>query len=306
MLFFLVIAALAPLGAQVSNAEKPVLVVGDFKALGGVSENETTSLRSLVLSYVDSYRFFRIVDSDARDLVLREQSFSQSPASTPEDSSPPGGLLHGDFLMTGSIGRVQDRYILTVEITRVSSADSHRFSESYDSLNRVMLQCRDFVRSFMESIAPSAQPQSVLPDKVQPDSRSSGSAFRSQVNVEDVAGIWQGDRGLSTVRLYLDGRGTAGLPGAVMKLRVESSGDTVSIIQDQPNIPEFYMSSLIGYGLAKTIAKDARPMRWIFRLTEDGSTLAGRKETTAVEVRDNKIEKLDNGYSRDSTWTRLR
>jgi hypothetical protein len=116
---FCLVATLTPAASQTSKLEKPVLVVDDFQALEGVTANEAKSLRGLILSYVDSYRLFRIVDSASRDLVLKEQAFSQSSAAAQGDSPPSDGLLHGDFLMTGTIGKVLDRYILTVEMTSV-------------------------------------------------------------------------------------------------------------------------------------------------------------------------------------------
>jgi hypothetical protein len=122
----------------------------------------------------------------------------------------------------------------------------------------------------------------------------------------DIAGTWQGDKGINTVRILADGRGTAGFPGALMKLQVQIVGNSVIVRQDQPNAPEFYLSTGIGYSLARLIAKDARAMRWVFMLSDDGLKLAGVKESTAVEIKNNKIQKLDNSWSREASWTRIK
>jgi hypothetical protein len=168
-------------------------------------------------------------------------------------------------------------------------------------LNAILLHYREFVRAFMERVAPLSKSAE---SDTQKNEATSG--FKSSVSLNDIAGLWQGDKGLTTVRINKDGSGTASFPGVSMRIKIRTVGGTVLVDQDQPNVPEFYMGLTIGYALAKEIAADARPMKWIFRLSAEGSTLSGIKETTSVEIVDYTIRKLDNSYTREAVWTKNR
>lgn len=271
-------------------SSRPVLLVAPFEAGEGVLPGEAATLRDLVVSYLDTYQFFRVVDIRAG-----------GGASAREQDA---------YRLSGRIGRQDSRYILTLALVR-STDILQKHAETYDSINLLMLQYRDFVRAFMEKVAPNAQSQFGFAERggaEQADGHRSVAtiSLRDTVGIEDIAGVWQGDKGVSTVRIQRDGRATAGFPGAVMKLKVELAGNAVTISQDQPNAPEFYLSPTISYSLARLIARKARQMRWQFRLSADGTTLIGTKDTSIVNISDNTLVSVDNTYTRTAIWTRLR
>jgi hypothetical protein len=89
-----------------------------------------------------------------------------------------------------------------------------------------------------------------------------------------------------------------------MSLLATIDGNTVVVAQNQPNSPDFYRPSL-DYKSAKVVAQGARPWRWKFFLSADGTTLAGVKESVFVTVSKDGAVTLDNNYVRDAVWTRL-
>jgi hypothetical protein len=56
--------------------------------------------------------------------------------------------------------------------------------------------------------------------------------------------------------------------------------------------------------MAKRIAGEARPMRWIFKLSDNGQRLFGIKESVSI-TGDGSSLKIDNAYVRDASWVRL-
>jgi hypothetical protein len=118
-----------------------------------------------------------------------------------------------------------------------------------------------------------------------------------------LAATWRGDKGLETIRLYPNGTGIAFLSGGgTMRVRLSIEGKAIEVWQDQQNDPAMYRSPNWGFDTAQTIAKEARPMRWFFFLSEDGLALFGRKESVAY---DGLTRSVDNGYVRDARWERL-
>jgi hypothetical protein len=263
-------------------ASKPVLDIVSFASQSGIPKTEIRSIQDLIVSYIDTYKVFQVRD----------------PSSSGSVGSVPAALPA--YVLQGSLSKIQNQYLLSVEMLKSGSQDSRQYSERFESVNSILLRYREFVRAFMERVVPLAQPLSAAREI------DAATGFRTTVMLEDIVGIWQGDKGLTTVKINKDGSGAAGFPDVSMQIKVRAVGGTVLVDQDQANVPEFYQGPTIGLALARAIAVDARPMKWIFRLSADGLTLTGIKETTSVEIVDYKIKKLDNSYTRESVWTKNR
>jgi len=121
----------------------------------------------------------------------------------------------------------------------------------------------------------------------------------------DISGSWRGDKGLETVRVFQNGTGLAVLTGGgTLKIRITIKDDLIEILQDQPNDPTLYRSPSVSFEMARRLASEARPMRWLFRLDAESQTLAGTKESIAVSGTRSDM-KVDNNYVRDASWTRI-
>jgi hypothetical protein len=274
------------------SVAKPTLSILPFAALNGLSQGEVRSLQDLIVSYLDSLKVFTLMEKSA-DKASQANGGPVEPAA--------------DFSLRGTVSKPQGLYVLSLELLKRGSADVRMYSDNFDSLNSLLIRYREFVHAFLEKAAPGSA--LVAPQQTATSASAAPSlvkGYRASVALQDIIGVWQGDKGLSTVRLQSDGSGIASLSGTAMRLKVRVVGGTILVDQDQPNAPEFYMGPTIGFSLAKLIAKDARPMRWVFQLSLDGMTLSGIKETTLVDILDYKIRKLDNSYSREAAWTKSR
>ena len=127
---------------------------------------------------------------------------------------------------------------------------------------------------------------------------------RRSVAISDVEGIWLGDSGLERVEIHGDGSATANLnDSGTMQLRVRIENGTIIASQDEPNAPKMYMSTF-PYTVAVQIVDIARPMKWEFTLSEDGTRLRGTKDTTFFQIDRGQIVWADNTYTREAVWTR--
>lgn len=125
---------------------------------------------------------------------------------------------------------------------------------------------------------------------------------------QQIAGRWQGDKGLEEVLLRADGTGTAIIANAdktPMKISVSAGEEpgTIVIRQAEPNKTAFY-TGILAREMAEQLAGQARPMAWVFRLENRGNLLRGIKETTYFSSFGGKITSVDNSYSRHARWIR--
>jgi hypothetical protein len=299
----------------------------------GIPDSELATLERLVASHVAELRLFRVIDDTGREMALGETEMALSLGYQPNTLMP----LAADFILSGHLGRIGDLYVFTLENTRVSSGEKISVSETSMSLNDAVLHARSLTRSLFgkpeeqamaqpgnqgyETYAskpglPASQPatatrtepaeQSVASiDPAPSTEKPDGVAFAEAPSLSQVAGTWRGDRGLETVRLFPNGSGMAVLSGGgTMRLKVTLNGSSVVVAQDQANDAAMYRGSNITFEIARNIASQARPMKWIFNLSTDGQKLDGMKESIRVSGTSTAIT-VDNDYVREASWTRI-
>ncbi len=313
-LAMLAIMALLPLGAE---ATKPVLRVRPFSG-PELAAGELAALQNLVTGYVVELKTFRVIDAGGQELALREAETAISLGS-PKDIAP----LSADYILSGSANRAGGLIVFTLEATKVATGEKRSVSETQGSVGELIGATRRLTRSLFErsegAQAPGGTPAAVAtgsaaqggpggaPSPLSPPREEAPTpAFAAKPTLAHIAGTWKGDKGLDRVNLFPDGRGLAVLSsGATMRLKALIRGDRVEIVQDQPNLPDFYRSSGIDFKTAKVIAEQARTWKWVFSLTEDRATLIGTKETVFVRIGTDGKVLVDNGYAREASWTRL-
>jgi len=294
----------APLCGQESIA---VVRVSPFTA-AGVGASEASMLERLVVSYIVETRSFRVVDARGQDRALAETEAALSRGESVADALP----LAADFIVDGSLGRIGELFVLSLEVTRVSDGEMLSVSDTAESISDIVLRARASTRrlfgfesaSERQSSAepPADEAQAPAADAIEPESSA---AFVGKPTVSDVSGTWRGDKGLETVRIFPNGAGLAVLSGGgTLKLRVTIDGDEVIVAQDQANDAALYRASSITFAMAKAIAERARPMRWVFRLDAGRELLSGRKESVAVSYSGEELL-IDNDYVREASWTRI-
>ncbi len=303
-----------PLAAQ-DQARLAVVKLMPFSGEGFIA-SELNGLQSLVAAQIVELRSFRLTDDSGRDLALSETEQALAFGSRPLASVP----LSADYVLSGSLSRVGDLVVFSLANTRVRDGEKLVVSDSAPSINEIAARSRALTRSLFSEAQGDALALSAG-GGLAAESASAGAGSGSsegalkigespaaerahgRPSMAMLAATWRGDKGLETIRLYPNGTGLAFLSGGgTMRLRLRVQGTSIEIWQDQANDPAMYRSPNWGFDTAQLIAKEARPMRWLFSLSEDGQALFGTKESVAY---DGVSRTVDNGYVREARWERL-
>ena len=289
----LFLASAAPLPAQQAPAQAPRLPVVRVDGLTGqaLEASELRALERLISSYLSEQGSFRLVDEQSRGAALEEAELALA-LGTQTGALP----VAADFILSGSVDRVGEFLVLSLTMTRVRDGARIVVSETGAGANEIAMASRTLTQRLLGAEQQGAAPAAPVVEE--------SPLMRSRPSLAMVAGSWRGDKGLETVRLYSNGTGLAVLAGGgTLRLRVRIEGDLVEVVQDQPNDPAMYRSAQWGFETARFIASRARPMRWAFSLSADGSALLGIKESVAY---DGVSGEVDNEYRREARWDRLR
>lgn len=313
--FLAVMLALGLIVPVRSQAARPVVRILLLKG-EAIPAGELLALQNLIMSGVVELDAWRIIDDAGQELALREAESAIALGIT-RTATP----LAADFILGGSLLGGPGALVFTLELTKVLSGEKKSVSETLANGSEAILAARRLVRALFSretlpvmvangsgGTTPAASTGAVAGKTTPTSGGTSGTslAYDPTPTLSKIAGAWTGDKGLDRVSLFADGRGIAILSsGATMRLRASIAGATVSILQDQPNLPEFFRAAGIDFAQADRIAQLARPARWIFSLSMGGDILGGRKETVFVKTDAGGKLSVDNSYTRDASWSRL-
>ncbi len=270
----LLIALVAAIALSAAAGAQPVIKVTGFVS-DELSRGELDALERMVRSCVAEERLFSVVDEAQLDDDDAER--------------------RSDFILTGGVLSLGGRYAFTLEIINARTGEKRSARATFANVNEVALNARALTLRLLRR---EEAPRTV---------ERGESAIRdgSPLVLSMVVGTWKGDRGIDSVVIGKDGGALASLSsGATMRLRVFVADGRFIVEQDQPNSPLFYASPSYSAETAREIALRARAMRWVFTLSDNGATLSGIKETTAVSGGQGPLV-VDNGYVRPASWTRL-
>jgi len=297
-LFLLCLTFLGPFSAAAEEtAQNPVLAILKFDVTG-MDASEGTAIEDLVINAVVGSGEYRVVDRRKTDATMSEIELSNSAASDmPNKQLAVGRMLAAQGLLYGSIAKADAGWICTLKLMKTETGMYvGTSSDLFASKDELALNIGNLALGLLE---------------VRTYNRASGTAFSRATTpvaaaVKSVAGVWKGDRGIDTVFICSDGTAIASLPSRkTVKLRVDASDNGLVIAQDEPNFPGLF-ESVVSPAIAVQLAKVARPMRWVFKLSADGSELRGTKETTSYQQSDGSLQSYDNSYSREAVWRRIR
>ncbi|MBU0928782.1 MAG: hypothetical protein KKA67_13620 [Spirochaetes bacterium] len=280
----------------------------------GVGSSEASMLERLVASYIVELKSFKVIDAQGQEMALSETEAALSLGSTASASAP----LTADYIVGGAIGKIGDIFVLTLDATKVSSGEKISVSDTAHSISDIVLRARGLTRSlFGRPDQPAAAGLSSPGIAAAPDAGATATTQAGQaaapsdrvaktaIALSDIVGTWRGDKGLETVRIFPNATGLAVLSGGgTLKLRVALAGDSIEIAQDQPNDMYMYRAASVTADMARRIAAQARPMRWIFELALDAQTLYGTKESISISGSGASM-RVDNDYVREASWTRI-
>lgn len=265
----------------------------------GVQDKELEALERVIASYVVEMDGYKVVDANGAEIAAVDPS-TPHPAP-PQVESPDKGAV-AEFSLSARINRSGKLFVFTIERRDATTGEKKSVSQRFASVNDIVLKARSLTRRLF------GQDDSVQPAATDP---SSGLAdipkSKAPLSFTALAGFWKGDKGLDRVRISRDGKGSAILnSGVSMKIKLSVQDGRVIVEQDQPSLAAFFSSPSFSSDTAQEIADKARPMRWIFSVSENGDSLTGIKESVAVQRGSDGILKIDNGYTRDAVWTRVK
>ncbi len=302
-IMIVLLAAAAALYGQ--SGKVPVVRVSSFSG-NVLTPSELSTLERLVSSFIVELKTFRVMDNTGKELALTETENALALGA----SVSMGTTLVADYIVTGSIGKVGELYILTLDNTKVFTSEKISVSETSNTINDIVQKVKPLTRSLFGRVENSgasnsaAQPAIGGQTGTSPASAEPGE-YKTTVKSSELVGTWQGDKGLESVRIFADGSGVAILSaGGIMKVKISIAGSTITVLQNQPNDPRMYRTDKISQAMAVRIAAQARPMRWLFLLTLDGLLLSGTKEAIAASGSGDSMQ-IDNSFTRQSQWKRI-
>jgi len=298
--------ASAALASAFGQTRQAVVRIAPFSGTG-VGPSEASMLERLVSSYVSELKTFKVIDDRGQETALVETEAALAQGVSAAVSLP----LTADFVVYGAVGKLGDVFAFTLDVTKVSSGEKLSVSDTAPSISDIVLRARSLTRSlFGQGVASegtAAQETEASADEtaIVASAETAPAVATRTPRPDDLIGTWRGDKGLETVRIFPNGTGLAILSGGgTLKLRVTIADEAVHIAQDQPNDVAMYKAGAMPFDMAKRIAAEARPMRWLFALSSDGATLFGKKESVSISGVGSSIE-IDNGYVRDASWVRI-
>jgi len=115
----------APVG--ISPGSSPEIVAGsrliairDFELLGQVNQDDARALLEEVTTYLARSGQFRLVERSKLDAVLAELKLSLSDLASPEQARKVGQLLTADTVVTGTLLRRGDTYVVNLRLVNSS------------------------------------------------------------------------------------------------------------------------------------------------------------------------------------------
>ena len=166
------VACLAPLA---SAQDKPVITVLDFRT-NGVSEKDMRSIISLLASSLFRTGQFRVIDVTQRDSLLRELEFAKSDCTDESCQLQIGRLLAAQMIVTGDLGRVGNRYLVSAKLLATETGDTLSSADGvYGSMDALIDRTFALAESLSRFAALPAKP----PRRIAvTGSRSAGNAGR--------------------------------------------------------------------------------------------------------------------------------
>ncbi|MBU0936715.1 MAG: hypothetical protein KKI09_12680 [Spirochaetes bacterium] len=309
IIFLIIMVTTAGVFAQVV----PVVRINTFSG-EGISQAELYTLERLVASHIVELRSFRVTDDSGRALVLSEV-LNTLALGVDNSVIATENLLLADYIVSGSVLKAGEMYVVSLSNTRVSSGETLMVSDTYNSVNDMILRSRILTRNlFQRQDSGSSDVETVQSPGVNQALTRSGDQLPEVEEVQavvnynirpeaaDLVGTWRGDRNLESVRLFINGTGVAVMSaGGTLRLKYTIKGEWIEIVQNQVNDPRLYRTENIDHPLALQIAKQARAFRWEFRLSEDGSSLIGIKHGVAISGTVSAIQ-VDNTYTSEIQW----
>lgn len=99
------------------------IAVSDFAPQPPISSSEASFVAEFFRGDLTKYKVFKVLDRSNMDQLLAEQGFQQTGCTTAECAVQMGKLLNVHKIVTGKVGKLVNRYIITISIIDVESSE---------------------------------------------------------------------------------------------------------------------------------------------------------------------------------------
>ena len=137
--------------------EKPLISVLDFRT-SGISRAEVEVFVDFLSSHIIDTGKFRVIDRMQREALLREMEFSYDDCTDEGCQLEVGRLLAANQIVVGSVGRVGERYLLTIKLIDVETGEAIKTgSEKYTDLNKLIDDSERLAQEFATAAIPGEE-----------------------------------------------------------------------------------------------------------------------------------------------------
>jgi len=108
---------------KATKGERINIAVSDFVAQPPMSSAEASFIAEFFRGDLTKYKVFAVIDRSNMDKILAEQGFQQTGCTTAECAIQMGKLLNVQKIVNGKVGKLVNRYIITISIIDVESGE---------------------------------------------------------------------------------------------------------------------------------------------------------------------------------------
>jgi len=110
-------------GEHVSKDKRQNVAVANFEAAAPLSESEASFITDFFRTALLNAGVFNLVERSRMDVILSEQGFQQTGCTTQECAVQMGKILNVQYMIMGRCGKLQSRFITTVNIIKVETGE---------------------------------------------------------------------------------------------------------------------------------------------------------------------------------------
>jgi len=108
---------------KAKKGERINIAVSDFTPQPPISSAESSFVAEFFRGDLTQYKVFAVIDRSNMDKILAEQGFQQTGCTTAECAIQMGKLLNVQKIVNGKVGKLVNRYIITISIIDVESGE---------------------------------------------------------------------------------------------------------------------------------------------------------------------------------------
>ena len=149
IILFLVLFCLMRINAE-SPSRLPIVTIMPFSG-SNISSEELKAFEEHIFTTIYNSQDYRIIAASERDLILEETGIENKLITDDNYVVEFGKAVSADLIVTGSLGYVAERYILTLKIVDIKNGETLKVkTDRYTSKEVLVEKSREFIKSFFD------------------------------------------------------------------------------------------------------------------------------------------------------------